>query len=127
MKKILLVEDDALISEMYINKLASAGFEVEIAKDGETAIAKAKEIKPDLMLLDVVLPKKDGFEILKEIKNSPETKDIRAIFLTNLGEEENIRKGKEAQADAYLIKAHSTPSEIVEKIKEMLGKPQANN
>jgi DNA-binding response OmpR family regulator len=126
MKKILLVEDDALISEMYVNKLSSAGFEVAVAKDGDEAIAKTKEIKPDLILLDVVLPKKDGFEILKEIKEYPETKNIKAIFLTNLGEEENIKRGREAQADAYLIKAHSTPSEIVEKIKEMLGESQTN-
>jgi CheY-like chemotaxis protein len=63
---------------------------------------------------------------LKEIKEYPETKNIKAIFLTNLGEEENIKRGREAQADAYLIKAHSTPSEIVEKIKEMLGESQTN-
>lgn len=121
MKKILLVEDDALISEMYLNKLNAAGFEVIIAKDGDEAIAKSKEIKPDLMLLDVVLPKKDGFEVLKEIKNAPETKDIKVVFLTNLGEGEDIKKGMESQANAYLIKAHSTPSEIVEKIKNILS------
>jgi DNA-binding response OmpR family regulator len=127
MKKILLVEDDALISEMYVNKLSSAGFEVAVAKDGDEAIAKTKEIKPDLILLDVVLPKKDGFEILKEIKEYPETKNIKAIFLTNLGEEENIKRGREAQADAYLIKAHSTPSDIVEKVKEILEAGKINN
>jgi DNA-binding response OmpR family regulator len=127
MQKILLVEDDALISEMYVNKLSSAGFEVAVAKDGDEAIAKTKEIKPDLILLDVVLPKKDGFEILKEIKEYPETKNIKAIFLTNLGEEENIKRGREAQADAYLIKAHSTPSDIVEKVKEILEAGKINN
>ena len=127
MQKILLVEDDVLISEMYVNKLSSAGFEVAVAKDGDEAIAKTKEIKPDLILLDVVLPKKDGFEILKEIKEYPETKNIKAIFLTNLGEEENIKRGREAQADAYLIKAHSTPSDIVEKVKEILEAGKINN
>jgi DNA-binding response OmpR family regulator len=120
MKKILVVEDDLFISEMYVNKLRGEGFEVFLAKDGQEAVDKTKELKPDLVLLDIVLPKKDGFEALKEIKNSDEAKETKVILLTNLGQPEDIKKGMETKADAYIVKAHSTPSQIVEKVKEFL-------
>lgn len=120
MKKILIVEDDVFISEMYANKLQKAGFEVSLARDSQEALSKLKEIRPDLILLDIVLPKIDGFEVLKTIKNDPKFKKIKVVLLTNLSEAEDIKKGLELGADAYLIKAHSTPSEIIEKIKEIL-------
>ena len=121
MKKVLIVEDDALISEMYSNKFKEVGFEVVLAKDGEEAIVRTKETNPDLILLDVVLPKKDGFEVLEEIKKDPALKNIKIVFLTNLSEGENINRGLNSEADAYLVKAHSTPSQIVEKVKEIMG------
>ncbi|MBI4836956.1 MAG: response regulator [Candidatus Portnoybacteria bacterium] len=121
MKKILIVEDDNLIAEMYAGKFKKAGYEVAVAKDGLEAITKAKENKPDLVISDIVLPNKDGFEILQTIKNDPELKSTKVILFTNLGEPENIKKGIESEADAYLIKAHSTPSQIVEKIEEILN------
>jgi DNA-binding response OmpR family regulator len=121
MKKVLIVEDDALISEMYSNKFKEVGFEVVLAKDGEEAIVRTKETNPDLVLLDVVLPKKDGFEVLEEIKKDPALKNIKIVFLTNLSEGENINRGLNSEADAYLVKAHSTPSQIVEKVKEIMG------
>ena len=120
MKKILIVEDDVFISEMYANKLQKAGFEVISVRDGQEAITKLEEIGPDLVLLDIVLPKIDGFEVLKTIKTDPKFKKIKVALLTNLGEGENIKKGLELGADAYLIKAHSIPSEIIEKVKEIL-------
>jgi DNA-binding response OmpR family regulator len=122
MKKILLVEDDQFISEMYTNKLQSEGFEIFLAKDGQEAIIKTTEIKPDLVLLDIVLPKKDGYEVLSEIKKNPDLAEVKVAMLTNLGQPDEIEKGMQSKADAYLIKAHSTPSQIVEKVKEMLGK-----
>jgi DNA-binding response OmpR family regulator len=121
MKKILIVEDDQFISEMYLAKLKSEGFETILAMDGQEGIDKTKEIKPDLVLLDIVLPKKDGFEVLNAIKEDPETKNIKVALWTNLGQPEDIQKGLESNADAYLIKAHSTPSQIVAKVKEILG------
>ena len=120
MKKILIVEDDNFISEMYANKFSESGFEVKIAKDGQEALDKAKEIIPDLILLDIVLPKKDGFEVLNDLKKEDILKNTKIIFLTNLSEGENINKGLQSEADAYLIKAHSTPSQIVAKVEEIM-------
>jgi DNA-binding response OmpR family regulator len=120
-RKILIVEDDNLIADMYASKFRRAGYEIDLAKDGQEAITKVKNNKPDLVVSDVVLPNKDGFEILRAIKNDPELKSIKVIMLTNLGEPENIKKGLESRADANLIKAHSTPSQIVEKIEEILN------
>lgn len=120
MKKILIVEDDNFISEMYSNKFSESGFEVSVAKDGQEALDKAKEIIPDLILLDIVLPKKDGFEVLANLKKEKVLVKTKIVFLTNLGEGENINKGLQSEADAYLIKAHSTPSQIVAKIEEIL-------
>ena len=93
MKKILIVEDDNFISEMYANKFSESGFEVKIAKDGQEALDRAKEIIPDLILLDIVLPKKDGFEVLNDLKKEDILKNTKIIFLTNLSEGENINKG----------------------------------
>jgi len=120
MKKILIVEDDNFISEMYANKFGESGFEVKMAKDGQEALDKAKEIIPDLILLDIVLPKKDGFEVLDDLKKESALKNTKIVFLTNLGEGENLNKGLQSEADAYLIKAHSTPSQIVAKVEEIL-------
>ena len=119
-KKILIVEDDNFISEMYANKFGESGFEISVAKDGQEALDKAKEIIPDLILLDIVLPKKDGFEVLKDLKKENVLKNTKIVFLTNLGEGEDLNKGLRSEADAYLIKAHSTPSQIVAKIEEIL-------
>jgi len=121
-KKILIVEDDNFISEMYANKFGESGFEISVAKDGQEALDKAKEIIPDLILLDIVLPKKDGFEVLKDLKKENVLKNTKIVFLTNLGEGEDLNKGLQSEADAYLIKAHSTPSQIVSKIEEILEK-----
>lgn len=119
-KKILIAEDDDLIAEMYASKFKKDGFEVDIAQDGQETIRKASENLPDMVLLDVVLPKKSGFEVLQAIKNNIKIKQIKVVLLTNLGEAGDIKKGIDLGADAYLIKAHSTPSEIVEKVKEVL-------
>lgn len=120
-KKILLVEDDKFLSEMYSTKLAESGFDIETAFDGEEGIKKANEFKPDLILLDIVLPKKDGFEVLKELKAKEELKKIFVIALTNLGQKEEVQKGFDLGANDYIIKAHFTPTEVVAKAKKLLG------
>lgn len=121
---ILLVEDDAFISGMYYTKLSSLGFKVKVAEDGEAAVAALKESLPHLVLLDVVLPKKDGFEILSELRQDPRTKNLLVILLTNLGQKPDVERGLKLGADDYIIKAHYTPSEVVEKINKLLKERQ---
>jgi len=121
-KKIILVEDDKFLSEMYVVKLTESGFEVDVAADGEEGLNKIKEQKPDLVLLDIVLPKMDGFEVLRNIKNEPGLKNISVIALTNLGQKEEVEKGLKLGADDYIIKAHFTPTEVVAKAKKVLEK-----
>ncbi len=119
---ILLVEDDSFISGMYQTKLTSMGYQVEIKEDGGTAWARLQQDPlPDLLLLDIVLPKKDGFEILEGLRADKRTKDLPIILLTNLGQKPDVERGIKLGANDYIIKAHYTPSEVVEKIKAILA------
>lgn len=120
--KILLVEDDTFISGMYQTKLSMLGYVVRVALDGEAGWTELQKEKPDLVLLDIVLPKKDGFEILSDIRANETLKNVPVILLTNLGQKPDVQKGLELGADDYIIKAHFTPSEVVEKIEKMLAK-----
>lgn len=117
---ILLVEDDSFLAEMYATKLSIEGFEVSLAQDGEKGIRLAQKEIPDLILLDILLPKKDGFEVLETIKKDDPTKNIPVILLTNLSQKEDIDRGLKLGAIDYLIKAQFMPSEVVEKIKKHL-------
>ncbi len=120
MKKILLIEDDPFLSEMYAAKFSQSGFKIEIAADGKRGMEKIKTSHPDLVLLDIVLPKIDGFEILKKIKKDPKLKKIPVILLTNLGQKNEVEKGLALGADEYIIKAHFTPTAVVAKVKEII-------
>ena len=118
---ILLVEDDSFISGMYYTKLNSIGYKVKVVEDGELASqALQQDPLPDLLLLDVVLPKKDGFEILAELRKEERTKNLLVILLTNLGQKPDVERGIKLGADDYIIKAHFTPTEVVEKIAKLL-------
>jgi len=119
--KILVVEDDKFLRELISQKLAKEGYEVAEAVDGEDGIEKVKKEKPGLVLLDLILPGIDGFEVLAKMKADPELAKIPVIILSNLGQKDDIEKGLEMGADDYLIKAHFTPGEIVEKI-QAIGK-----
>lgn len=121
MKKILIIEDDTFLSEMYATKL-SQDFSVETALDGEQGLKKIKEAQPDLILLDIVLPKMDGFEVLRQVKADPLLKKIPVILLTNLGQQSDLEKGLSLGADEYIIKAHFSPSAVVAKIKKILSR-----
>jgi DNA-binding response OmpR family regulator len=121
--KVLIVDDDAFLSGIYATKLELEGFEVASARDGEEGLKAAMKEKPALILLDVLMPKLDGFEVLKRLKSDPDTKPIPVIMLTNLGQKEDIEKGLADGAADYLIKAHFVPAEAVEKIKKVLGMP----
>lgn len=118
--RILLVEDDTFLAGMYNAKLNLEGFAVDLATDGEQGLELAKEVNPDLILLDIILPKLSGFEVLKKVKEDVKTKSIPVILLTNLGQRDDVSKGLALGADDYLIKAHFMPSEVVEKIKKLV-------
>lgn len=117
---VLLVEDDVFLSGIYQKKFEMEGFKVFTADNGEKALTEAAKKKPDIILLDILLPKLDGFAVLEKLKNDPETKPIPVILLTNLGQKDDVEKGLEAGAADYLIKAHFKPSEVVDKVKKVL-------
>ncbi len=118
--KVLIVDDDAFLSGIYATKLELEGFAVLTARDGDEGLKVALKEVPDLILLDVLMPKMDGFEVLKRLKAEAATKPIPVIMLTNLGQKEDIEKGLEEGAIDYLIKAHFVPAEAVAKIKKVL-------
>ena len=117
---ILLIEDEEMLANMYETKFKNEGFNIRKALDGETGLALALAEKPDLILLDIILPKLDGFSVLKKLKADPKTKGVPIILLTNLGQDEDVGKGKALGADGYLVKANLTPAEVVDKIKQHL-------
>jgi DNA-binding response OmpR family regulator len=119
-KTILLIEDDNMISNMYKIKLEQMHFVVLLADNGVTGLEMAISKQPDLILLDIILPQLDGFAVLERLKMSDKTKDIIVLMLTNLGTEEDMKRGKGLGAVDYLIKANLTPTEVGEKVKEYL-------
>jgi CheY-like chemotaxis protein len=126
-KKILIIEDDQEVRELYSEVLRDEGFVLDEAVDGKSGLAKVLSGKYDLLLLDIMLPKFDGLEILKTIRKKEELKDLPVVLLTNLGREPIIKEGFvikegfELGADGYLIKSEHTPGEIVEEVKKFLG------
>jgi len=119
-KTILIIEDDKFLRELIARKLIKEGYEISEAVDGEEGMKKVKEEKPDLVLLDLILPGIDGFEVLSKMKEDPALASIPVIILSNLGQKEDVEKGLKLGAVDYLIKAHFTPGEIIEKIKAAL-------
>ncbi len=120
-KKILLVEDDAFVSDIYQTKLGQVGFDVTSAENGVEAVKRLEENLPDLILLDIVMPYMDGMEVLKKLKENEKWKDIPVVLLTNLSEKEKVEEGVRMGANDYLIKSHFTPSEVVTKVKALLN------
>lgn len=119
-KKILIVEDDKFLRELITQKLIKEDFEVSEAVDGEEGIRKIEEEKPDLILLDLILPSIDGFEVLSRMKKESTLASIPVIILSNLGQKDDVERGLKMGAVDYLIKAHFTPGEIIDKIKAAL-------
>lgn len=120
MTKILVVEDDQFLREMICRKLNKEEYEVVEAVDGEEGEKKVKEEKPDLVLLDLILPGIDGFEVLERVKKDENVKNIPVIILSNLGQKSEVERGLNLGAVDFLIKAHFTPAEIVKKIREII-------
>lgn len=118
--KVALVEDDAFLAKMYITKLTMEGFQVLHAADGAAGVELVKAQNPAVLLLDILLPKLDGWEVLTALKQDPATRNIPVIMLSNLGQEEDIQKGVELGAVDYLIKAHFVPTEVINKVRQVI-------
>jgi DNA-binding response OmpR family regulator len=119
-KTILIVEDDKFLRELITQKLVKEGYDALMAIDGEEGIKKIREGKPDLVLLDLILPGIDGFEVLSRMKEDENLAKIPVIILSNLGQREEVERGLKLGANDYMIKAHFTPREIIDKIKTIL-------
>lgn len=115
-----MVEDDKFLRDLIAKKLRNENYEVIEALDGESGIAKSKEVSPKLILLDLVLPGIDGFNVLAKIKENPQTSQIPIIILSNLSQQQEIERALKLGAADFLIKAHLTPSELIVKIKSIL-------
>jgi DNA-binding response OmpR family regulator len=120
-KKILIAEDDKFLHKILQTKLRKEGFEIISAFDGEQAVNKLKETLPDLILLDIVMPKKNGFEVLEEMKIMPTVAKTPVIILSNLGQDSDIAKAKEFGIKDYMVKANFSINEVIAKIKSKLG------
>ena len=119
--KILIIEDDVFIRDIYQIKFAQEGFDVVVAENGVVAIEKMEQnINPDIILLDVIMPRMDGIEVLKKIKAKDNWSKIPIIMLSNISEKEKIIEGKSRGVNEYLIKSNFTPSEVVEKVNILL-------
>lgn len=119
-KKILIIEDDEAISSMYKTKLEADGFLILTAFNGANGFELAKKEKPDIIMLDVILPQLDGFSVLEKLKNNDKIKKIPVVMLTNLSTEEDIAKGEKLGAIDYLVKASLTPAQVSNKIQKHL-------
>jgi len=119
-KTILVVEDDKFLRELIVRKLREEDLNISEAIDGEDGIKKIKEEKPDLVLLDLILPGIDGFEVLSKMKEDVSLAQIPVIILSNLGQKDDVERGFKLGAVDYLIKAHFTPGEIIEKVRGVL-------
>lgn len=122
-RKILLIEDDAFLAGVYATKFGLEGFDVFQAADGEAGLKAAEKHEPDAILLDILMPKMDGFEVLRRLKRDPKLGKVPVLMLTNLGQKEDVERCLKEGADDYLIKAHFVPGEAVRKVKRVLDVP----
>lgn len=120
-KIILLVDDDTTLREMYDERLRIEGFEIVQAANGAEALQKTREIRPDIILLDVMMPKVNGFEVLKQLKENPASKDIPVIILTALIQDKDRLQGKQLGAADFIVKSETMPGEVISKIRGILG------
>ncbi len=121
MKKVLIIEDEEELIDLLQKKLIQEGYEVEIARDGEEGLAKIRSGKPDLILLDIVMPKLGGFEVLEVTSKDESIKSIPIIVISNSGQPVEINRAIELGVKDYLIKVDFTPKEVLEKVKKQIG------
>jgi CheY-like chemotaxis protein len=120
-KTIVLADDEQFIAVAYNDGLTRAGYTVTVAHDGEEALAKIKEVKPDIILLDLIMPKMDGFAVLKEVKNTPELANIPVMILSNLSQATDDNEAKKLGAVDFLVKAEISLQDLIDHIKKVLG------
>lgn len=124
-KSILLVDDDLTLREMYSERLKAEGFSVEMAKDGEEALSMASDIHPNVILLDIMMPKINGLDVLKKLKEQEDTKSIPVIVLTALIQDREKMESITRGADDYIVKSEMMPGEVIAKVKGLLERPPA--
>ena len=120
-KKILLVEDDDALANVYLTRLQAENFDIKRVPNGEDALAAAVQYKPDLILLDVMMPKVSGFDVLDILRNTPETANVKVIMLTALSQESDRQRAESLGVDDYLVKSQVVIADVVAKIKQHLG------
>lgn len=121
MSKIAIVEDDVAISQMYRIKFEAEGYEVETAENGKIGLQLIEDMKPDIVLLDLMMPEMNGEEMLKQLRSTSWGKNIKVIILTNMGESEAPASIKEMNVEAFILKANMTPRQVAELVKEHVG------
>jgi DNA-binding response OmpR family regulator len=120
-KRILFVEDDDALANVYLVRLQSEGFEVQRVANGEDALASAVSFKPDLVLLDVMMPQISGFDVLDILRNTPETANLKVIMLTALSQESDKKRAQDLGVDEYLVKSQVVITDVIDRIKHHLG------
>jgi|SRR3989344_5857912 len=121
MKKVLVIEDDEFLANAYRVKLTKAGFDIQIAGDGEAALSALESFAPDIVLLDLVIPKKDGFAVLEELRANEKWKQLPVIIASNLGQKEDIERGLKLGANDFVIKSEYSLDDVVKKINGFIG------
>ena len=121
MKKVLIIEDEDLIMDLLKKKLIQEGYEVLTAYNGEQGMEKLKSVKPDIVLLDIVMPKKSGYEVMEEMSKDPELNKIPIIVISNSGQPVELDRAKNLGAQDWLVKTEFDPKEVVEKVRRLIG------
>lgn len=122
MKKILLIEDEEIMIGLLQRKLTKEGYEISVAGDGEEGLKVMREVKPDLILLDIIMPKMGGFEVMEKINKDPELKKIPVIVISNSGQPVELDRAQTLGAKDWLIKTEFDPQEVVDKVIAQIGK-----
>ena len=120
-KKILLIEDEEIMIDLLQKKLTEQGYQVEVARNGEEGIKKIKQIMPDLILLDIIMPKKGGFEVLEEMQQDDNIKHVPVIIVSNSGQPVELDRAKELGVKDWLIKTNFNPEEVLEKVRKQIN------
>lgn len=120
MAKVLIVEDDVFMARMYLKIFTHDNFEVEIASNGEEGISKAKNNKPDIILLDIMMPKMNGFQMLEAIMADEQLKNVPVVMLTNLAGDQDIEEARKKGAADYIVKSNYTPRQIIDMVKRII-------
>ncbi len=121
MKKILIIEDEEIIRNLLQRKLTEEGYDVEIAEDGEIGMQKMRESKPDIILLDIIMPKMGGFEVLEEMKKDENIPDIPVIVISNSGQPVEVDRAQKLGANDWLVKTEFDPQEVIDKVIKQIG------